>query len=349
MRSRLAGFHTNFAYYENPNDDLWSGDENCDWPLIMEFFERLARPTAAERAVVNFTTANPGVSSRCDWLAIEVQQEPLKPSRVVMRQDVDTRTFVGQSSNVARLAIHVDHLPPGQPIDVALDGQQIEWINWPDDDPVLWFERIGNQWKSAAPPSPRLKGPARNGTLKSAFDHGAILVYGTAGTDDENRWAETKARYDAETFWYRGGGSLEVVPDTDFDAAKTIGRSVILYGNADTNAAWPALLSTCPVHIQRGQVRVGERTESGGDLAVLMVYPRADSDNATVGVVAGTGPIGSALTNRCRYFISGTAYPDFVIVGADVLADGLSAIRAWGYFGPDWSIDSGDFAWRDGT
>jgi hypothetical protein len=347
MRSRLAGFHTNFAYYENSNDDLWLGDENIDWPRTMEFFERLTRPVPAERTAVDFTTANPGVSSRCDWLTIEAQQEPLKPSRAVIRQDVDTRTFVGQTTNVARLAIDVGHLPPGQPIDVALDGQAIQWINWPDDEPMLWFERTGKGWQSAQPPSPRSKGPSRNGTFKAAFDHGVILVYGTAGKEEENRWAEAKARYDAETFWYRGGGSFEVVADTDFDADRTIGRSVILYGNAESNAAWPTLLSSCPVQIRRGQVRVGQRTVAGDDLAVLMIYPRADSEAATVGVVAGTGSIGSALTNRCRYFISGTAYPDLAIVGGDVLVDGPRAIRAWGYFGPDWSVDFGATAWSD--
>ena len=241
------------------------------------------------------------------------------------------------------------HLQPGQSVDVALDGQQLDWNAWPESaDQRLWFERSDGDWKAAEPPSPRLKGPERTGLFKSAFDHGVLLVYGTAGTDEENRWAEAKARYDAETFWYRGGGSLEMVSDSEFDAAKTIGRSVVLYGNADTNSAWSKLLPSCPVQVKRGEVRVGDRTESGDDLAVLMIYPRGDSDAATVGVVAGTGPSGMALTNRIRYFVSGIAYPDLMIVGTNALQAGSSAIRAWGYFGPDWSLDSSDFAWRDG-
>jgi hypothetical protein len=313
----------------------------------MEFLKRQARPPAGQRTAIDFTTADPGVSSRCDWLAIESQLEPLKLCRAVFRQDADTRAFVGQTSNVARLAIDVGHLPPGQPIDAVLDGQQLHWISWPDDGSTLWFERDKNEWKPADPPSPRLKGPNRSGTFKSAFDSGVLLVYGTVGNDDENKWSEAKARYDAETFWYRGGGTLEVMPDTEFDSARTIGRSVVLYGNADTNAAWPALLSTCPVQVRRGEIRVGNRSDAGGDLAVLMVYPRSDSDTATVGIVGGTGRAGMALTNRCRYFISGVAYPDLLIVDASALKDGTSSIREWGYFGPDWSIELGEFAWRD--
>jgi hypothetical protein len=348
MRGRLADFHTNFAYFESPASDLVSGDEYADWPPLMEFFQRQARPTAAERTAIDFTTADPGISSRCDWVTIAAQQEPLKPSRAVIRRDFDTRTFVGQTSNVARLALDVGHLSPGQSVDFTLDGQQMEWISWPEgDDHRLWFEQSDGNWKLAERPSPQLKGPARNGLFKSAFDHGTLLVYGTAGSNEENRWAQAKARYDAETFWYRGGGSLELVPDREFDVAKTIGRSVIVYGNADTNSAWLKLLASCPVQVKRGAVRVGDRTETGDDLAILLVYPRGDSEMATVGVVAGTGPAGMALSNRLRYFISGIAYPDLMIVGANTLQEGSSAIRAWGYFGPDWSLNSSDVAWGE--
>ena len=100
---------------------------------MMEFFQRLSRPPAEARTTVDFTTADPGVSSHCDWLSIEAQQEPLKLSHAVVRQDVDTRTLSGQTTNVARLAIDVSHLPPGQTIDVTLDGQQLEWNAWPEE------------------------------------------------------------------------------------------------------------------------------------------------------------------------------------------------------------------------
>jgi hypothetical protein len=350
MRSRLANFHANFAYFESAGPDVGSGDETADWPPLMEFFQRQVQPNAAERTAIDFTTADPGISSRYDWVTIAAQHEPLKPSRAVIRQDVETRTFVGQSSNVARLGLDVSHLSPGQSVDVTLDGQQMQWIPWPErDDHRLWFERSRDgDWQLAERPSPRLKGPERNGLFKSAFDHGALLVYGTVGNDEENRWAEAKARYDAETFWYRGGGSLELMPDKDFDVAQSIGRSAILYGNADTNSAWPKLLASCPVQVHRGEVRVGDRTVAGDDLAVLMVYPRSDGDAATVGVVAGTGPAGMALTNRICYFVSGIAYPDLLVSGANILRDGASNVRVWGYFGPNWSFDSSDVAWLDG-
>jgi hypothetical protein len=66
-----------------------------------------------------------------------------------------------------------------------------------------------------------------------------------------------------------------------------------------------------------------------------------------VGVVAGTGAAGMRLTNRLRYFVSGVAYPDLLIFGPVTLTEGTSDIRALGYFGLDWSVNTGQIVWRD--
>jgi pimeloyl-ACP methyl ester carboxylesterase len=348
MRSRLAAYHTNFAYLERPGARHEANGQCCDWPPMIEFFRRLVQPTPAERQTIDFTTADPGAGSRYDWLTIAAQQEPFRLSRVSIGQNVDTRTFVGQSTNVARLAIDVGHLPPGPPIDVTLDGQQIDPLSPPTGQVKLWFERDDTQWRAADGPPPGAKRPERNGTFKSAFDHNVLLVYGTGGTEEEDRWAESKARYDAETFWYRGGGSLEVMPDRDFTLGQTADRSVILYGNADMNSAWSELLAACPVQVRRGQLRIGDRIESGDDLAALIVYPRPDSDRACVGAVAGTGPVGLKLTNRWRYFISGVAYPDCVIVKAPSENARTVEIRTWHNFATNWTVEPAEFGWLNG-
>jgi hypothetical protein len=165
---------------------------------MMEFFQEQTSPPAAEQTFVDFTTANPAVSSACNWISIEAQQEQLEPSHVAIRQNAETRTFVGNTSNVARLAIDVTHLAAGQPVDVTLDGQALNWLNASKDTHKLWFERQGNDWAAAEAPEPRLKRPARYGTFNSAFDNRAMLVYGTAGNEGENAWAAAKA---LETGW----------------------------------------------------------------------------------------------------------------------------------------------------
>src|SRR6185369_13048050 len=115
---------------------------------MMEFFRQQSTQPAADQNYIDFTTANPAVSSTCYWVGIEAQQQQLEPSHVAIRQNVDTRTFVGTTSNVSRLAIDVAHLAPNQPIDVTLDGQALSWLNVSGDSHKLWFERQGDEWSS---------------------------------------------------------------------------------------------------------------------------------------------------------------------------------------------------------
>jgi pimeloyl-ACP methyl ester carboxylesterase len=347
MRQQLGTFHPDFAYYEQPGAKHWWGNKCCDWPPMMQFLERHSLPEPNDVRQVDFTTASPGVSSQSNWLEIAAQQKQLDVSQATIDLDADKRRFTGSTKNVARMAFDVAHLPANKTLHVELDGQEIENIAWPGGDGKLWLERNNDKWRVTGKPSPALKGPHRYGGFKDVFRHHVVLVYGTRGNPEENAWSLAKARFDAETFWYRGNGSLEVVSDREFDAKKEPNRNVVIYGNADTNGAWPALLSTCPVQIRRGSVRIEARPESGLDVACLMVRPREGSDTAMVGVVAGTGPVGMRATDRLRYFVSGVAYPDFVLFGSKFLTEGTSELRALGYFGLDWSLENGEIEWRD--
>ncbi|HEU5116336.1 MAG TPA: hypothetical protein VFT74_06610, partial [Isosphaeraceae bacterium] len=167
------------------------------------------------------------------------------------------------------------------------------------------------------------------------------------GSAEENAWSLARARYDAETFWYRGNGSVDVVPDSEFDPASNTDRSVILYGNADTHGDWSALLAESPVQIHRDSVRIGGRSLTGEGLACLFLRPRPGSSTACVGVVSGTGMKGLRLTDRLPYFVSGVAYPDLVVLDDQSLIHGFDGVRASGYFGTDWSVETGEILFRD--
>jgi hypothetical protein len=209
------------------------------------------------------------------------------------------------------------------------------------------MSRVDAQWTaSAEPPARDLKGPHRYGPFKDAFRHRMLFVYGTNGTAAENTWAFNKARYDAETFWYRGNGSVDVIADRAFDAGAEPHRNVVLYGNAETNVAWDELLGEGPMQVRRGSIRIGERRIDRGDLACLFIRPRPGSDTACVGAVSGSGLGGMRLTDRLPYFVSGVAYPDCTVIGPEMLSDGSAGVRVAGFFGLDWSVETGDFAWR---
>jgi pimeloyl-ACP methyl ester carboxylesterase len=351
MRDRLQPFHQDLAYHEQPGAGHWwdlspaPGADCVDWAPMFDLFSHRTLPALADVREVVFATADPGVSSRCHWATIAAQLRPLQHSRIRIRALRDKGRFMGTTENVARLSLDLAPLGTPDRVSITLDGQSLNPIPSAHRSRPIWLARIDDRWQITPPPPRSLKGPERCGPFKQAFRHRVLFVYGTKGTDAENAWALAKARFDAETFWYRGNGSIDVVPDTDFDAAKERDRSVILYGNADTNAAWNDLLAGSPVEARRGSIRVGERRLGGTNLGCIFLRPRPGSARALVGVVGGTGVIGMRVTDRLPYFISGVGYPDLLILGPDALARGSEEVRVAGFFGNDWSVERGELVW----
>ena len=346
MRRQLGAFHPDFAYYERPGAGHWWGGECVDWPPLFDFLARHTLPAASEMRPVDFVTASPGVSAWCGWAAVEAQQHALRPSTLHLRYDAGRRRFAGTTDNVARLALDVSAVPPGAPLHAEVDGQELGDLTYPAGKPArLWLTRADGRWAASAAAPATHKGPHRYGPFKEAFRDRMVFVYGTKGTAGENAWAFARARYDAETWWYRGNGAVDVVADADFDPAAEPDRGVVLYGHAEGNAAWKALLGAGPVQVRRGSVTVGDRTETGDDLACLFVRPRPGSDRALVAAVSGTGLAGLRLTDRVPYFVSGCGYPDCLVLGPETLTRGEDGVRAAGYFGNDWGVPTGEFVW----
>lgn len=352
MREKLSEFHRDFEYYEQPGAGHWwdvsdePGVDCVDWLPIFDFFARHRLPTRDSVRRVEFTTMSPGVSAKCHWVSIEMQEQPMKPSSVNLRYDPGKRRFVGTTSNIARLALSLEHMKPGAPLSVELDGQVIGNISYPAQQRQIWLLKEGGQWKLSAAPDPKLKSPQRYGGFKSAFSNRPVLVYGTKGTPEENAWALAKARFDSEQFWYRGNATFEIIADVEFQPDRYRDRNIILYGNADTNAAWQLLLGDGPVQVRRGSVNIGSRAIAGENLACLFVRPRAGSATALVGAVAGTGIAGLRLTDRLPYFTAGAGFPDCLVLSTDMLTKGMEGVLAGGFFGEDWSVDRGEFLWR---
>ncbi len=334
MRKALGDFHPDFAYYERPGAGHWWGDECCDWPPLLDFLARHELPASGEVRRIDFATASPGVSARRTGRSSRRKssrssgaRSTSPPTRPPARSSGRPRTSPGlrSTSGCSRRA--------------ARSPSRSTATRFPASTARGPGSREGGHWKRIDRPSPALKGPDRSGPFRDAFRNRVRLVYGTRGTAEENAWALARARYDAETFWYRGNGSIDVVPDTAFDPRSEPDRNVVLYGHSESNAAWPALLGDGPVQVRRGSVRLGRESIEGDGLACLFVRPRAGSDRAVVGVVSGTGPAGMRRTDRLPYLTTSGAYPDLVIL------DGDGPVAA-GFFGVDWGVDSGELARR---
>lgn len=368
MREVLRTFHHDVDGHVEPGAGHWwdksdePGADCVDWAPLFDFFARHRIPAETEVRHIHFVTVNPGVSSRSHWLGIEAQEIPLLPSEVEVQWDPGQHRFSGRTRNAARVCFETEEIAGRiDPVIVVLDGQSLTNVHpfveatvklgpYIPGDPLPWkrsvrLEKVHGVWHSMTNVDPSVKNPRRNGPFKEAFRHRMLLVYGTHGTTSENAWALAKARFDSESFWYRGNGSLPLLADSEFDPRANRDRGIILYGHADMNSAWPLLLAQSPVQIRRGQAMVGDRVIQREDLGGILIRPRPDSETACVAVIAGTGEVGLRLLNRIPYFMAGPGYPDCLMVGPEFLKNGNQGIITAGFFGNDWSVENGSFEW----
>ena len=332
MRSHLAEWHPDFAYFEKAGAGHWWGNQCCDWKPMFAFFDFHERLPMNRVDAIDFATANPGVSSRYAWAAVHSQHFPGRLSRIELRLDRDNRNLKGTSQNVQILKLDL----AGADVDEAVQLELDETVMQIDGDQV-WLRRSDQgAWNVMELPDPAGRSPQRYGLFKSVFDRNVVLVYGTDGTPEESAWARNKALYDAEQFWYRGNGQLDVVADRDFDPATDVNRNVVLYGHAGINRAWKEMLPACPLHVKSGEVSVGTRTWKSAGLAVLAIYPRVGSKTASVGIVAGTDAVGARITDVLPYFVSGVGYPDFAVFDEASLSKDERGVVAAGFWNEDW-------------
>jgi predicted esterase len=342
MKKLLSGFHTDFSYYEHKGGGHWYGDISVDWPPIFDFFSwhSIAKDTASYN--IDFTTANPGVSAKMKWATIQQQVAPLKYSRIVLNLDKAKNTISGTTSNVATLSLDLSAFANGSKVTVQLDSDSALSIDVLETNQTILL-RKADKWAISTTSLEKEKNPLRSGTFKEPFKNRMVFVYATKGTPEENSWALDKARYDAETWYYRGNGAVDIVPDKGFDSEKFKDRGVIIYGNSTNNLAWNKLLANCPIQVSAGKIVAGAQEFTGDDLATYFTWPRPDSKTASIAVIAGTGKMGMQATNANQYFAGGSGFPDLMIYAADMLEKGFKGVKMAGFFGNDWSVEKGEF------
>ncbi|GGW26746.1 hypothetical protein GCM10007383_09980 [Arenibacter certesii] len=338
MRERLGKFHPDFTYYEYPGGTHWYGNHSVDWDPIFNFFKRRTIPEVKDIKKLEFSTGSPGVSSTSHFITIHQQQIPFKISSFEFSWE---NSFKIETENVSLIEIDFSQVP-GEINAIVLNGTEI---------PIAlkestFFKDTNGNWSVASRPSRTEKGPHRNGGFKDAFRNNVIFVYGTKGSKLENDWYYNKARFDADTFWYKANGNIELIADTDFSPTDYPNRNVVVYGNKSNNAAWGKLLKNSPVQVANNMLDFDGRNLTGSNWGLYFIVPREDSDVASVGVVTATGIAGMKAAYANHYLVNGSTFPDFLLFDETVLDQGTSGIKSAGFFGNDWSIENGDFEWK---
>ncbi len=338
MREELGLFHSNFTYYEYPGGTHWYGDHCMDWPPLFDFLKQNVIPHDTMMNHLEFHTATPVIASQNHWVTVNRQMKQYQPSSVVADKAGDTITLT--TLNIESLTVHVDKLRFRQQPVLIVNQQK---FNVSSNESVTYF--ITDQSVNHEMPDTKLlKNPERSGGFKQAFNHRFVMVYATGGSPAENAWYMNKARFDAETFLYRGNGSVDIIPDHQFSPADFPDRNVILYGNSVNNLAWNQLLSHCPVKVTEESISFGNEILKGEDLGTFFIYPRIDSRIASVGVVAASGKPGWGSLVPNDYFSGITGFPDLLIFKTSWLKEGENGILVSGFFGNDWQVENGEFS-----
>lgn len=348
MQEKLKGIATSLDGHEQPGGGHWydssddPGSDCVDYPPMFDFFLRHRRKPNAEVRQVDFATCSPGVTARSHWAEIVMQTVIGDPSRVQLDLSPSLRRVTGTTANVRTLRLNLAHLGPGR-AQFQLDGSQMEAML--PESGIVTLVRDGEIWH-IRDWSPSKKNPDRYGWFKSAFNHRFMLIYGTTGTDEEDRQNLARANFDSQTWFYRGNGDCDVVSDVEFAGMKHQGRSLILYGNRTTNAAWDGLVKNPDFAVERGMVRLGERSWRGKDLGALVCLPKPGEQRTMVGIVAYTGGAGAALTASWPYFLAGVHVPDVMIARSSMLTEGSKGVVAAGFWNEDWGWDGAQMAVR---
>lgn len=337
MRQILGTFHPNFCYYEYPGGEHWYGDHSVDWFPIFEFFKRQTIPANKEVKEIDFHTATPAVSATDYWLKLQQQIRPFDFSNINVK--LEKQQITVKTENVSIMEIDLPSLHLNGEITININDQTLKIAA--DKKAILALKDA--KWEFINDINTTEKYAERQGGFKFAFNNNVVFVYATGGSASEREWYLNRARFDAETFLYKGNGSIDVVADSEFSLEKYKDRNVVLYGNASNNRAWKLLLENAPIQIDNQQIKVGDKVLKGNDLAAYFVLPRKDSKTALVGVVAGTSEKGMKATWANNYISGITGFPDVMIFKADLLLNGLPNMQVSGFFDNNWSAKTLEF------
>lgn len=361
--------HQDLRWHEEPGAGHWwdkpgPGAACVDWQLIFDMFQRRRLPVSSEVNDIDFTTMNPEDSSSCHWVTIDTQIEPRKPSRIQALRVAETHEISLTTTNVERFGIHREKLlgnTSWQNTDlmkVRIDGSEAltldltqhlggsdDYVYFARGDDGTWARHTGFFKNSE-------KTRHQSGGFKSAFMKNPLLVYGTAGSAEENAWALARAIQDSEEYWYRGNATLPIISDVEYlkrwetasKQATLNTHTPILYGNADTNAAWKIHLQHAPIQVTRSELKAGGTTITSSQIGGVFVYHR-NAGRGIIAAVTGTGITGMRLTQPMRFFLAGAGVPDFTFVDGQMLTSPSDGLVLTGYFDNNWKLDDSLLAW----
>jgi len=344
-RYRDLGYSVVFDVPEDADHNVWD-DAYEDGKMIPWLASRRA-PRAPES--VRFVTRDYRYD-RAFWLRVVHMVDSTGKDRaeVTARWKPKDARIALETTNVGVLALDLDALDPKPTGAITIEVGGAE-LTAPSSG-VVFVSRApdGAATLSTTDPSSVLdKHHDQSGALDDLVFQPTTIVVGTAAP------AMVEANRVLGDHLARLSGLADVhyptIDDVDASDDALAGRSVVLVGGPATNALTRALVDAkvVPLEIGPKSIRVGERSESGDDLGVAMVYPRplafhgeGLSQRANAGYVAVYAGLTPEATLSARMLPR--YLPDWVVFDAGLAVErggllmDLRKPRGAGFFSEAW-------------
>ena len=242
-----------------------------------------------------------------------------------------------------RMAVRTDRvrtlsLGPAEGYDtvaLAIDDQELEEV---DLSRRQMFRRDEDgTWEAGAFDLSKEKRHGCSGPIGDMFHDGALLVPGTAGSEEETFFASWAARDAQKYYRSRNGGvhrggimgenwvDLSIVEDRDLTEDMRRNNNLLLYGTPRSNAVLARFEGALPIAFEGTSIRLAERTYKAERAAVFAVFPHPENPERTVAVHGGVSPDAICWGSHLDMQL----LPDYIVYSeGDVLE--------WGFWGNGW-------------
>ena len=160
-------------------------------------------------------------------------------------------------------------------------------------------------------------------------------------------WAYNKARFDAETWWYRGNSALNLMSDVEVKRQQSDLKNVVIYGNPATNSYLKEIapkVRNLPFASNGLDISVGDK-KLKEDCGLL--WGGVSQTGYRIGIIGGNSSLGCRTTERVPVFLSGVHFPDFYAVTNEMYLRASKGVAAAGFYDPNWEFKPDRFAFRD--
>jgi pimeloyl-ACP methyl ester carboxylesterase len=322
------------------------GIDCVDSDELLDFLRNKVRNPNPKHII--FKTTDIGLNNKNDWLEIDEPERLYHDS--LIDAEIKEGTIMVKTENIAQFTLHLSsELISQKEINLKINGQELRCKLSGKD--LITLHKKGRQFQLKKSEKQKLshrplgaknifKSPAFFGPIKKAYFSPFILIYGTQGDSDSTEINLHHARVEAQNWWLRGNGYVEIIPDIEVNSEIIHRYNLILFGGPETNAVTAKIKKGLPISVKNKRLIIDGQEIEKDDVAFQMIYPNPLNPEKYVVIKGGTSPKAEELSGLFNVIYSGSGLPDFIIYDETAKEKGWAAIIAAGFFDINWKFDN---------